>query len=55
MEGWKNGWKDGQTQFNRTLLATAGGPKKKEETITTVPLMVYIAILKITLIICERL
>ena len=29
MEGGKDGWKDGQTLFHRTLSATAGGPKKK--------------------------
>ena len=27
MEGWKDRWKDGQTLFYRTLLATARGPK----------------------------
>ena len=25
MEGWKDGWKYGQTLFYRTLLATTGG------------------------------
>ena len=28
-EGWKDRWKDGQTLFYKTILATAGGPKKK--------------------------
>ena len=27
---WKDGWKDGQTLFYRTLLALAGAPKSKK-------------------------
>ena len=29
-DGQKDGWKDGQTLFHRTLPATARGPKQSE-------------------------